>query len=183
LPETGIMLFVNQREYIHSEPPVIICTVVIVVDIAARQQCFRATSLLPRMTSANNGQGGEPTRRSVVQLPLPPDRDDVLVPSSFCIAPSTATAVIGGHHCSLVIVPFLQTVAIIVLVLLLLPERTPIPDRDFHPRRATYNDNGWQHRRRRNSRHVRRPLEVACVRTSVLPSFYALFNFSPLGLQ
>jgi hypothetical protein len=40
LPETGIMLFVNQRGYVHSEPPIVICTVVVVVDIAARQQRF-----------------------------------------------------------------------------------------------------------------------------------------------
>jgi hypothetical protein len=180
-PETGIVLFVNQREYVHSEPPVIIPTVVVVVDIAARRQCFRAASLLPRMTSANDGRGGEPTRRSAVQSPSPPDRDDVLVPSSFCIAPPTATAVIGGRHRSLVIVPFSRTVAIIVLVLLLPPERTPIPDRDSRPRRATYDDDGRQHRRR-NSRHILRPLEVACVRTSVLPSFYALYDFFPVGI-
>jgi hypothetical protein len=127
-PETGITLFVNQRGYVHSEPPVILCTVVVVVDIAARRQRFRAASLLPRMMSANNGQGGEPTRRSAVQSPSPPDCDDVLVPLSFCVAPPTATAVIGGRH-RLVIVPFLQTVAAIVLVLLHPPERTPIPDR------------------------------------------------------
>jgi hypothetical protein len=40
LLETGIMLFVNQRGYVHSEPPIVICTVVIVVNIAARQQHF-----------------------------------------------------------------------------------------------------------------------------------------------
>jgi hypothetical protein len=33
LLETGITLFVNQRGYIHSEPPIVICTVVVVVDI------------------------------------------------------------------------------------------------------------------------------------------------------
>jgi hypothetical protein len=181
LPETGIMLFVNQREYVYSEPPVVICTVVIVVDIATRRQHFRAASLLPQMMSANDGRGGEPTRHSAVQSPSPPDCNDVLVPSSFCIAPPMATAVIGGHHCSLVIVPFLQTVAIIVLILLLLPERTPIPDCDSRPRRATYNDNGQQYRWR-NSRHIQRPLKVACVRTSVLPFFYALFNFFPVRI-
>ncbi len=133
------------------------------------------------MTSANDGRGGEPTRRSAVQSPSPPDRDDVLVPSSFCVAPPTATAVIGGRHRSLVIVPFSRTVAVIVLDLLLPPERTPIPDRDSRPRRATYDDDGRKHRRR-DSRRVRRPLEVACVRTSVLPSFYALFDFSPVGI-
>jgi hypothetical protein len=125
--------------------------------------------------SANDGRGGEPTRQSAVQLPLPPDCNDVLVPSSFCVAPPTTTAVIGGRH-RLIIVPFLQTVAVIVLVLLLPPERMSIPDRDSRPRRETYDDNGWKHRRR-DLHHVRRPLEVACVHTSVLPSFYALFDF------
>jgi hypothetical protein len=181
LPETGIMLVVNQREYVHSEPPDVIRTVVIVVDVAARRQRFRAASLLPRMTSANNGRGGEPTRRSTVQLLSPPDRDNVLVQSSFCVAPPTATAVIGGRHRSLVIVPFLRTVAVIVLVLLLPPKRTPIPDCDSCPRRATYNNDGRQHRRR-DSCHVQRPLEVACMHTSVLPSFYALFDFFPVGI-
>jgi hypothetical protein len=130
--------------------------------------------------SANDGRGGEPTRRSAVQSPLPPDHDDVLVLSSFCVAHPTATAVIGGHHC-LVIAPFLQTVAVIVLVLLLPPKRTPIQDLDSRPRRETYDDDGRQHRRR-DSRHVRCPLEVACVHTSFLPSFYALFDFSPVGI-
>ncbi len=139
--------------------------------------------------------------------PSPLARDDVLVPSSFGVAPPTATAVIGGRHRSLVIVPFSRTVAVIVLILLLPPERT-------HPRRATYDDDDGgpasisagglssssarrherpasihplppsaprQHRRR-NSRHVRRPLEVACVRTSVFPSFYAPFEFFPVGI-
>jgi hypothetical protein len=111
---------------------------------------------------------------------LPPNRNDVLVPSSFCIAPPTATAVIGGRH-RLVIVPFSRTVAVIVLILLLPPERTPIPDRDSRPRRETHDEDGRQHRRR-DSRHVQRPLKVACMRTSVLPSFYALFDFSPVGI-
>jgi hypothetical protein len=133
------------------------------------------------MMSANNGRGGERTRRSAVLSPSPPDRDNVLVPLSFCVAPSRATAVIGGRHCSLVIVPFSRTVAVIILVLLLPPKRTPIPDRDSRPRREAYNNGGRQHRRR-DSRHVRRPLEVACVRTSVLPSFYALFDISPVGI-
>ncbi len=57
-PETGITLFVNQRGYVHSEPPAVICTVVVVVDITARRQRFRAASLLPRMMSANDGRGG-----------------------------------------------------------------------------------------------------------------------------
>jgi hypothetical protein len=100
-------------------------------------------------------------------IPSPPNCNDVLVPSYFCVAPPTATAVIGGCHRSLVIVPFLQTVAVIILVLLLLPKRTPIPDRDSHPRREAYDNGGWQHRRR-DSHHVRCPLKVACVRTSVL---------------
>jgi hypothetical protein len=73
---------------------------------------------------------------------LPPNCNNVLVLSSFGVAPPMATAVVGGHHRSLVSIPLLQTVAVIVLVLLLLPERTPIPDRDSHPRKATYNDNG-----------------------------------------
>jgi hypothetical protein len=181
-PETGIMLFVNQKEYVHSEPPVVIRTVIVVVDIAARRLRFRAASLLPRMTSANDRRGGEPMRPSAVQSPSPPYRDNVLVPSSFRVAPPTATAVIGGRHRSLVIVPFSRTVAVIVLVLLLPPKRTPIPDRDSRPRRATYDDDGRQHRRR-DSRHVRRPLEVVCVRMSVLPSFYALFNFFKVGIE
>ncbi len=113
LPETGITLFVNQRGYVHSEAPVVICTLIVVVDIAARQQCFRAASLLPQMMLANNGRGGEPTRRSAVQSPSPPDCDNVLVSSSFCVAPPTATADIGGRH-RLVIVPFLQTVVVII---------------------------------------------------------------------
>jgi hypothetical protein len=132
------------------------------------------------MMLANDGRGGEPTRRSAVQLPSPPNCNDVLVPLSFCVAPPTATAVIGGPHC-LVIVPFLQTVAVIVLILLLPPERTPILDCDSCPRRETYDDNCWQHRRK-DSCHVQRPLKVVCMRTSVLPSFYALFNFSPIGI-
>jgi hypothetical protein len=108
-----------------------------------RRQHFRAASLLAQMMSANNGPGGEPTRLSAVPSPLPLDCNDVLVQSSFGIAPPTATSVISGHCCSLVIIPLLQTVAIIVLVLLLLPERMPILDRDSCPRRATYdNDNG-----------------------------------------
>jgi hypothetical protein len=180
LPETGITLFVIQKGYVH---------------LTARRhlhcRCYcrhrrKMTAFPSRIPpSANDvGQrraGGEPTRRYVVQSPSPPDRNDVLVPSSFCVAPPMATAVIGGCHCSLVIVPFLQTVAVIVLVLLLPPERTPIPDHDSCPRRETYDDDG-RHHRRRDSRHVRRPLKVACMRTSFLPSFYALFNFFPVGI-
>jgi hypothetical protein len=94
------------------------------------------------MMSANDGPGEEPTRCSAVPSPLPPDCDDVLVPSSFGVAPLTVTAVIDGHHRSLVIVYLLQTVAVIVLVLLLPPERMPIPDRDSRPRRAKYNNDG-----------------------------------------
>jgi hypothetical protein len=138
-PKTGITLLNNQRGYVHSEPPVFIHTVIGVgVDIAARQQRFRDASLLPQMMSANDGPGGGATRRSAMQLPSPPDCDDVLVPSSFGIAPPTATAVVGGRHHSLVIVLLSQTVAVIFLVLLLLPERTPIPDRETCLRRATY---------------------------------------------
>jgi hypothetical protein len=142
LPKTGITLFINQRRYNHSEPPVVIRTVVVIVhDIAERRQRFRAASLLPRMMSANDGLGRGPTRCSAVPSPSPPDRDDVSVPSSFGVAPPTATAVVGGHHCSIVIVPLSRTIAIIVLVLLFPPERTPIPDRETRPR-ATYDDDG-----------------------------------------
>jgi hypothetical protein len=82
-------------------------------------------------------------RGSAVPLPLPPDHDYVPVPSSFSVAPPTATAVIGGHHCSLVIVRLSQTIVVIFLVLLLLQtKRMPIPDCDTHPRRATYKDDG-----------------------------------------
>jgi hypothetical protein len=113
-PKTGIMLLNNQRGYVHLEPPVFIRTAVLVgVDIAARKQHFRAASLLPRMMSANNGQGREPTRRSAVPSPSPPDRDDVPFPLSFGIVPPTATAVVGDHHRSLVIVLLSQTVAAI----------------------------------------------------------------------
>ncbi len=139
LPKTGITLLNNQRGYVHLEPSIFICTVVVGgVNIAARRQRFRAASLLPRMMSANDGPEGEPTRRSAVPSPSPPDRDDVPVPSSFSIAPPMATAVFGGRHCSLVIVFLLRTVAVIFLILLLPPERTPIPDGETRPRRATY---------------------------------------------
>jgi hypothetical protein len=94
------------------------------------------------MISANDGPGGEPTRRSAVPSPLPPNRDNVPVPSSFGVAPPVATAVVGGRHCSLVIVPLSGTVAVIFLVLLLPFERTPIPDHETHLRRATYNKAG-----------------------------------------
>jgi hypothetical protein len=40
LPKTGITLFVNQRGYVHLELPDVIRTVVVVVNIAARQQNF-----------------------------------------------------------------------------------------------------------------------------------------------
>jgi hypothetical protein len=138
-PKTGITLLNNQRGYVHSEPPVFISTVVIGgVAIAARRQRFRAASLLPQMMSANDGPGGEPTRRSAVPSPSPPDRDDVPVPSSFGIAPLMATAVVGGRHHSIAIVLLSRTVAIIFLVLLLLPERTPIPKGETRSRRATH---------------------------------------------
>jgi hypothetical protein len=130
---------------------------------------------------ANNGRGGERTRHSAVQSPLLPDCNDVLVPSPFCVAPPTATAVIGGRHHSLIIIPFSQTVAVIILVLLLPPERTPIPDCESCPRREAYNDGGRQHRQR-DLCHVRCPLKVACMRTSILPSFYALFDFHPVEI-
>jgi hypothetical protein len=83
------------------------------------------------MMSANNGPGGKPTRRSAVPLPLPPDWDNVPVPSPFGIAPPMATAVIGGCHCSLLIVPLLGTIAVIFLILLLLPKRTLIPNHEL----------------------------------------------------
>ncbi len=92
--------------------------------------------------SANNGLGGEPMRRSMVPLPLPPDHNNFPVSLSFGIAPPTATAVVGVHHCSLVIVPLLQTVTVIFLVLLLPPKKMPIPDCEICLRRATYNNNG-----------------------------------------
>jgi hypothetical protein len=98
------------------EPPIFIRTIVLVgVNIAARKQRFRAASLLPRMMLANDGQGREPTRRSAMPSPLPPDCDDVLFPSSFGIAPPTATAVVGDRHRSLVIVLLSRTVAAIFL--------------------------------------------------------------------
>ncbi len=116
LPKTGITLLNNQRGYVHLEPPVFIRTVVLVgVNIAARKQRFRAASLLPRMMSANDGQEREPTRCSAVPSPSPPDRYDVPFPSSFGIAPPTATAVVGDRHRSLVIVLLSQTVAAIFL--------------------------------------------------------------------
>ncbi len=110
------------------ESPVIICTIVVVVDIAARRQHFQAASLLPRKMSANGGTGGRPMRRSALPSLPPPDRNNVPLPSSFSVAPPMATAVIGGRHFSLVIVPLLQTVAVIVLVLLISPKecRSPI---------------------------------------------------------
>jgi hypothetical protein len=207
------MLFVNQRGYVHLEPTIVICTVVVIVDIAASQQHIQAISLLPQMMSANNGRGREP-KRSAVPSPLLPDCNNVpLVPSSFGVAPPMATAVVGGCHCSLVIVPLLRTIAVIVLVLLLPPERTPILNRDSRQRRATYDNDGgptlilacglsllsarrqgqsasihplppsasWQHRRC-DLHHVQCPLEVACVRITILPSFYALFDFFPIGI-
>jgi hypothetical protein len=67
------------------------------------------------MMSANDGQGREPTRRSAMPSPLPTDRDDVPFPSSFGIAPPTATAVIGDRNRSLVIVLLSRTVAAIFL--------------------------------------------------------------------
>jgi hypothetical protein len=97
LPKTGITLIVNHRGYVHLELPNDICTVIVVVNIAARRQHFQATSLLPQMMAANNGPGRELTRRCGVPSPLP-NRDNVLVSSFFGIAPPTATAVVGVHH-------------------------------------------------------------------------------------
>jgi hypothetical protein len=94
------------------------------------------------MMLASNRPGRELTRRSVVPSLLLPDRNDVLVLSSFGVAPPTATAVVGGYHRSVIIVPLLQTIAIIILVLLLPPERMPMPDPDSRPRRVTYNNDG-----------------------------------------
>ncbi len=66
-PKTGITLFINQRGYVHLGPPVVICTVlVIVVNIATRGQRFRAASLLPQMMSANDGPGAG--RRDVTRV-------------------------------------------------------------------------------------------------------------------
>jgi hypothetical protein len=141
---------------------------------------------------------------------LPTDHDNVPVPSSFGVVPPTATAVVGGCHRSLVIVLLLGTVAVIFLLLLLLPERMPIPDHETHRRGATYDNNNspalihacgqsssLARRQGRStsihplppsasqrhwgckSRHVQRSLKVA---TSVLPSFYALINFPPIGI-
>jgi hypothetical protein len=162
------------------------------------------------MMLANNGPGGEPTRRSAVPLPSPPDCDNVPVPLSFGVAPPMATAVVGGRHHSLVIVPLLGTVVVIFLVLLLPPERTPIPDRETHPRRATYDNDGSPaliHAHGQSSSLARRwgrsvsihPLppsvsqqhwgrklrHVGCslkIATSVLPSFYFLINFFLIGI-
>jgi hypothetical protein len=98
-PKTGITLLNNQRGYAHSEPTVFICTVGGgSIDIATRRQHFQAASLLPGMMSANDRPEEEPTRCSAVPSPLPPNCDDVPVPSSFGIAPPTATAVVGGCH-------------------------------------------------------------------------------------
>jgi hypothetical protein len=198
-PKTGITLFVNQRGYAHSEPPDVIRTVVVFVDIAARQQRFRAASLLPQMMLANDGPGREPTRCSTVPSPSPPDRDNVLVLSSFGIAPPTATAVVGGCHHSLIIVPLLQPVAVIVLILLLVPERMPMPDRDSCPRRVTYchrRQPGVENVSRRSIYSLLRPLasiggaicatydprskSCACVHPSSPPSMPSLI-FSPSG--
>jgi hypothetical protein len=66
-PKTGITLFVKQRVYVHLEPPDVICTVVVFVNIAARQQRFRAASLLPQMMSANDGPGRGPTSYCMYQ--------------------------------------------------------------------------------------------------------------------
>jgi hypothetical protein len=130
-PKTGITLFTNTRRYVHSEPPIVIYTVVVVVDnIASRQQRFRVASLLPQMMLANDEPGGEPTRLSAVSSWLQPNCNNVLVQLSFGVAPPMATAVVGACHCSLVIVLHLQTVAIISLILLLPPKRMPFLDHE-----------------------------------------------------
>jgi hypothetical protein len=41
LPKTGILLLNNQRGYVHLEPLVFICSVIVIgIDIAARRYCF-----------------------------------------------------------------------------------------------------------------------------------------------
>jgi hypothetical protein len=168
----------------------------------------------PANDVANNGPGGGAKETFcgaiTVAVRLRRCSDSIVLRS--CASPTT-TAVVGCPHRSLVIVPLSQTIPVIVIVLLLPPERMLIPDRDSHLRRATYDDDGglasiharglsslsaWlqgrpalippfplsaprQHRLR-NLRHVRRPLEVACVCTSVLPSFYEPLRFFPVGI-
>jgi hypothetical protein len=62
-PKTSIMLFIIKW---GTKPPIVIFTVVVVViDIAARQQHFRAASLLPQMMPANKGPGG--SRRDILR--------------------------------------------------------------------------------------------------------------------
>ncbi len=112
------------------------------------RHCRETTAFPSRIPPPANdvGQqraGGEPMRHYAVPLPSPPKNcKDVPIPSSFSVSPLTATAVVGGHHRSLVIVPLSQTVAVIFLVLLLPHTRTPIPNCETHPRRATYDNNG-----------------------------------------
>jgi hypothetical protein len=211
-PKTGIMLFVNQRGYVHSEPTVVIRTVVDVVDIAARRQRFRAASLLPRKISANGGTGGgaDETFRVAIAVAARSRQCSGSIVLRRCAShghcsrwwsssfPRNRPSLANRRHHRPRPPPK--------------PKRTPIPDRDSRPRRATYDDDSgpasihasglsssWAQRRgrpasiyplpssaprqnrRRDLCNVRRPLEVACVRTSVLPSFYALFDFSPSG--
>ncbi len=52
LPETSITLSDNHRRYIHLEPPIIIRTVIVVVDIATRGQHF------PGRCRPTTGRGG-----------------------------------------------------------------------------------------------------------------------------
>jgi hypothetical protein len=140
-PKTGITLFINKRSYNHLELPIVICTVIVVDNnIAKRWQHFRAASLLPQIMSANNGPRGGVTRHSVVPSPVPLHCNNFLDPSSFGVAPPMATAVVGGLHCSIIIISLSRTVAVIVLVLFLPPKRMPIPDHET-PLRATYNNN------------------------------------------
>ncbi len=143
LPKTGTTLFINQKGYVHLEPPVVIRTVDIVVIKLFREMTAFLSRTPPPVNDVSQRQaGGEPTRCSAVPLPLPLNCDNVTVQPSFGVAPPTATAVVGGCHHSLVIVPLLQTIAVINLVLLLSPKRMPIPDHETCQRRATYNDNG-----------------------------------------
>jgi hypothetical protein len=130
-------MFINQRGYNHLYHR----------HLHRHQQHCRKTNAFPskipppRNDVGQQRAGGGANRTSVVASPLPPNRNNVWVPSSFGVAPPMTNAVVGGCHCSLVIVPLLQTIAIIILVLLLLPKRTPILDRETHLR-ATYDNIG-----------------------------------------
>jgi hypothetical protein len=77
-PKTGITLLNNQKGFICSELPVVICTVIVVlvviavllVNIAVRRQLLSRTPPLTNNIGRRWARGG-PTRRSVVPLPLP----------------------------------------------------------------------------------------------------------------